>query len=359
MEFWYPFVAFGLEALKVEKSACAMAKGNGKNFKNKGFATPHNNSKGIEKGLGQKKQTACTIDTNPKFVPIGSTYDPLVTPPSLSYVLFPGPDSSCAPLQGETRPCNDQLSGYIFMCSGKTKPECYKYRVFGLSGPRIEAMGKIRPNTKLFLFDFDSKLLYGVYNATSEAKLGLEPTAFGGKFPAQVRFEIFKECLPLPECAFKYAIIDNYQGGPKFKQELSIEQLNNIISLFCPIALLPQPAPVAPLLSYPGPPQAVRTLEFAEQVHPTHMIRPLDNQCLAGPAYIYGHGRQAIASFPLYHPHGSITHVARTCVQPASHRPHAGLHTYHAPYYPTPPKQMYVPGNRVLHQQHQYKCIVV
>src|SRR5205823_211968 len=82
----------------------------------------------------------------------------------------------------------DELSGFIFLCNGKTKPECYIYRVFGLPAVQKEVVEKIKPGMDLFLFDFERKLLYGPYEATSVGKLNLEPAAFGGKFPAQVLF---------------------------------------------------------------------------------------------------------------------------------------------------------------------------
>lgn len=140
----------------------------------------------------------------------------------------------------------DLIAGYIFMCNSKTKPDCFIYRVFGLPASRMAIVEKIMPNTKLFLFDFDVKLLYGLYVADSIGKLAIEPFAFEGRFPAQVKFSIVRDCLPLPEVALKEVLKENYSGRSKFKQVLSEEQVNKLVSLFCPITLpsLPQPSPV-------------------------------------------------------------------------------------------------------------------
>ncbi|KAF8020922.1 hypothetical protein BT93_G1357 [Corymbia citriodora subsp. variegata] len=135
-------------------------------------------------------------------------------------------------------------AGFIFLCSGKTKPECYRYRVFGLPMGKLEVVKKVKPGAKLFLFDFDLKLLYGVYEATSRGDLDVEPMAFNRKFRSQVRFRIFKECLPIPESVFKKAIEDNYVSHSKFRQELNRKQVRSLVALFRPIDAI-QPSPVA------------------------------------------------------------------------------------------------------------------
>nr|XP_043635363.1 uncharacterized protein LOC122606586 [Erigeron canadensis] len=145
----------------------------------------------------------------------------------------------------------EELSGFIFMCSGVTKPQCYLNRVFGLPAARREVVEKIKPGTKLFLFDFDAKLLYGVYEATSKGGVNLQPSAFGGRFPAQVQFKICNDCIPLPMSSFRTAIKDNYQGS-KFTPELNAQQVRDLLLLFKPI-VAPSTASPHPAVAYSAP----------------------------------------------------------------------------------------------------------
>ncbi|KAH9626146.1 hypothetical protein KSS87_006824 [Heliosperma pusillum] len=194
-----------------------------------------------------------------------------------------------------------EFAGYIFMCNAKTKPDCFIYRVFGLPASRIDVVEKIKPNAKLFLFDFDVKLLYGPYIADSVGKLALEPYAFGGRFPAQVKFSIANDCLPLPEATFKEAIRENYLGKFKFKQDLSYEQVDKLVSLFRPITLR---SPQQASLAYPNY-RSVPEIPLPS-LHPTHHQIPLSR---GGefPSNLYhsrvAHGRYGSAPSPQpYHP---------------------------------------------------------
>lgn len=131
-----------------------------------------------------------------------------------------------------------ELAGLIFMCNSKTKQDCFLHRVFGLPKAHKELVEKVTNGMRLFLFDFDLRLMYGIYKAAGSGGYDLEPDAFKSSkkpFPAQVRFRIQKECLPLPEEKFKAAIKDNYYGKNKFKFELTAEQVKKLVQLFRPV----------------------------------------------------------------------------------------------------------------------------
>lgn len=123
-------------------------------------------------------------------------------------------------------------TGMIFMCNSKTKKDCYDYKVMGLPASKRDVVSKISEGTVLFLFDFDLRVLYGIYKAAGPGGYNIEPSAFNSGFPSQVRFTLLEDCLPLPEEKFKVAIKENYYAKNKFNCELSSEQVKNLCKLF-------------------------------------------------------------------------------------------------------------------------------
>lgn len=99
--------------------------------------------------------------------------------------------------------------GMVFMYSSKTKADCFQYKILGLPAGKKDEVAKICKGMRLFLFDVDLRLMYGIFKVVGNGGYNIEPTAFKYTFPYQVRFTIMQDCLTLAEEKFR-KVKENY-----------------------------------------------------------------------------------------------------------------------------------------------------
>ena len=66
-------------------------------------------------------------------------------------------------------------SGYIFGCKPETYEENLRRQVFGVTKQHLGDIQKIAPSSVLFLFNYSTKMLHGVFVPNGPGGLNLEP----------------------------------------------------------------------------------------------------------------------------------------------------------------------------------------
>ncbi|KAK4338521.1 hypothetical protein RND71_043008 [Anisodus tanguticus] len=139
----------------------------------------------------------------------------------------------------ESLPRNETIGGYIFVCNNDTMAENLKRELFGGSlPPRYrDSVRQITPGLPLFLYNYSTHQLHGVFEAASFGGSNIDPSAWEDKknpgesrFPAQVRVVTRKICEPLEEDSFR-PILHHYDG-PKFRLELNVPEAISLLDIF-------------------------------------------------------------------------------------------------------------------------------
>lgn len=136
----------------------------------------------------------------------------------------------------ETLPRNEVLGGYIFVCNNDTMQEDLKRQLFGLPPRYRDSVRAITPGLPLFLYNYTTHQLHGIFEASSFGGSNIDPTAWEDKkckgesrFPAQVRIRVRKICKALEEDAFRPVL--HHYDGPKFRLELSVPETLDLLDL--------------------------------------------------------------------------------------------------------------------------------
>lgn len=137
----------------------------------------------------------------------------------------------------EALPRNEVVGGYIFVCNNDTMEENLKRQLFGLPPRYRDSVRAITPGLPLFLYNYSTHQLHGIFEAASFGGTNIDPTAWEDKkcpgesrFPAQVRVATRKICNPLEEDSFR-PILHHYDG-PKFRLELNIPEALALLDIF-------------------------------------------------------------------------------------------------------------------------------
>ncbi|KAH9550323.1 hypothetical protein CY35_10G065600 [Sphagnum magellanicum] len=136
----------------------------------------------------------------------------------------------------------EPLGGFIFVCNNDTMNEDFERHLFGLPQRYQDTVRAIQPGLPLFLYNYSTRCLHGVFEASSDGGLNLEPGAWENKdtrkngrqqssrFPAQVRVRWREQRPPLEEETFRPLLY--HYDGPKFRLELSKAEADDLLKLF-------------------------------------------------------------------------------------------------------------------------------
>ncbi|XP_013612176.1 PREDICTED: B2 protein-like isoform X2 [Brassica oleracea var. oleracea] len=136
----------------------------------------------------------------------------------------------------ETLPRDEVLGGYIFVCNNDTMQDDLKRHLFGLPPRYRDSVRAITPGLPLFLYNYTTHQLHGIFEATTFGGTNIDATAWEDKkckgesrFPAQVRIRVRKICKALEEDSFRPVL--HHYDGPKFRLELTVPETLDLLDL--------------------------------------------------------------------------------------------------------------------------------
>lgn len=90
-------------------------------------------------------------------------------------------------------------SAQVFACTDKSEDECFRRLLFGTNRPYAPAAMRVKEGDFLFLLNLDTDVLYGVFRAISDADMNIEPEAWAGQYPYQVKVQPVEEIIPVKD----------------------------------------------------------------------------------------------------------------------------------------------------------------
>lgn len=100
---------------------------------------------------------------------------------------------------------------FIMICTNRTEEECLKKGLFGGPEWRLPFLKFIKKGDIGFLYNLTSDELIGIFRAKGPAQLNIDPKAWGGRFPAQIKVTLLGELQRIKNAKEKLKNIIEFQ----------------------------------------------------------------------------------------------------------------------------------------------------
>ena len=120
-------------------------------------------------------------------------------------------------------------TGYLFLCSDATEEECMERMLFGGGEKYAKRVQGLKRGDKVFTYNFKSKKLHGLFEATTTLKKDIVPRACKGIYPMQVRVKRTADCKPLSREDIGKVLKFNGIGHPSTRlDEVTVASLERL-----------------------------------------------------------------------------------------------------------------------------------
>ncbi len=155
---------------------------------------------------------------------------------------------------------------FILLCTDETEKECISRNLFGTKAPDAWLLDALQIGDTGFLFNIDSYALHGVFEAKSQPQPYIEPGAWQGRFPIQVRVAPRGKIERLSggfEILTSLGIISPGKKAPSFPIHDGLTTLHNLLAHFHQTAAPLQAAETTTVAQRPEPAASTWKLPFA------------------------------------------------------------------------------------------------
>ncbi len=120
------------------------------------------------------------------------------------------------------------MCGYITRCNSKTEPEVLSKHLMGDLPEYIDMFRGVNEDDLLFLYNFETFQFFGPYKPVGKGGT-IDGKAWGGKFPAQIKFEELPETKQVPFNKVAHIITRWYKDiypWPELSEEQTLKILD-------------------------------------------------------------------------------------------------------------------------------------